>query len=101
MKRRGFLAWLGIGSTAAASGFAIAAATDESKGFVWSCVCPKMDCGAVLSQFIDLTGPVSVGTQCPRCLSMLDIGADLGQQIKQWNIKHGHKTTIYTPRDWK
>ncbi len=96
MKRRGFLAALGIGGGAIASGVAIGA-THDSKGIYVLLKCPK-ECEP-WNVFLDLTKPLTQSSpQCPRCLMVMAWPEDVAQHIKAWNIKHGHPTAIYTPR---
>jgi hypothetical protein len=101
VKRRGFLQFLGLGAGAAAGVDALARTDHEpSKGIVFESVCPNPSCAEKLSQFIDLTQPLRVGNQCPRCFHVIDLGDDLGRQMAKWNDKHA-KFTGYRPRNWK
>ena len=93
MKRRGFLAALGIGGGAITSGIVIGSSAD-SKGIYVSLKC----CGDPFKVFLDLTKPIMVASpQCPQCLMVMQWPEDVAQNVKAWNIRHGKATTIYTP----
>jgi len=96
VNRRGFLAALGLSGATGAAAFA-SIPTDDSKGFVWETVCAS--CSEKVSQFIDMSeGAITAKNQCIHCLSTIYIADGLAQKVKEWNIKHGRKTTIYTPK---
>lgn len=78
VSRRGLLGILGLTAGAAVS---VALPKSKPKGFVWKSVCFN---GHESEQFIDLSGPLKVGNQCPQCLYMLDLDG-LGEEIIRHN----------------
>lgn len=79
MNRRGFLSFIGVSSAAPA--VALAAGEERGRyGFWHTQRCGNAYCGEELTQFVDLSGPVKVGNQCPKCLHVMDL-QELGSRI--------------------
>ena len=96
MKRRGFLGLVGLSAPAAALAYDLPENSSE-KGIVYKSTCR---CGEKFEQFVDLTKPIWIPYQCPVCLSAIPADDNFSQQIKEWNVAHGRKPLIYTPKKW-
>lgn len=81
LTRRGFLTGLGAVGIAAPT---LALGKPNPRGFTWKTICSNGSCGEPLSQFIDMTGPLKVGNQCPKCLFVLDT-TTLVEKIREFN----------------
>jgi hypothetical protein len=92
MKRRGFLGLLGFAAAPVSVAVANGRPRAEENGIVFECDCPV--CKAHLAQFVDLSGPVTVGTQCPHCLAVLDL-TGLSDKIfeRQGRDRYGRKVS--------
>lgn len=84
MNRRGFLSGFGVAGAIGMAAPALAMAKASPQGFTWATVCPNSSCREPLSQYIDMSGPLKVGNQCPKCLYVLDT-SPLADQIREFN----------------
>lgn len=71
-------------SAAPAVGMAASHFQGQRTGFDWVTVCSNDLCREPLKQFIDMSQPIRVGNQCPKCLFVLDT-SPLAEKIREFN----------------
>lgn len=71
-------------SAAPITALAVTKMQSSKQGFEWSTVCGNQDCHEPLKQFIDMSQPIRVGNQCPKCLWVLDTST-LAEKIRAFN----------------